>query len=158
MMSRIRTRADYSLPPRETLRPVTAPVAGASHEIRELHRLPVQPIAIVVPIFGDARCGAATGTGQYRQTRMLAKKSGQALGLRERQVNGFAEQSDGPSKRECRQRIEVIQQPFSLTPDNGISLCIPPGARLKTFNKWYFGFAALSALFLLESILPFALF
>ena len=50
-------------------------------EIGELHRLLMHPVAVVVPVFRDARRAAAAGAGQHGKSRMLAKKIDQAVSL-----------------------------------------------------------------------------
>ena len=69
------------MPTCETLRPVAAPLVLIIDEFGKLHRLSMFPIAVVVPILGDARFRAATGASQNSQARMLANKVDQAASL-----------------------------------------------------------------------------
>ena len=63
-MRRVGFCARYSVPSCKALRPVLAPLALVIDEFCELHRLSMFPVAIVVPILGNARVRAATGARQ----------------------------------------------------------------------------------------------
>ena len=80
-MSGVGFRVRNSVPSCKTLRQVAPPLAFVIDEFGKLHRRLVFPVAIVVPILGDAGVGAATGAGQDNQARMLANKADETFCL-----------------------------------------------------------------------------
>jgi hypothetical protein len=118
----------------------------------------MHPVAIVIPIFGDARLGTATGAGQYGQPRVLAKKSDQALGLTCPSCSGVVRQSKKSLYIRSLSLHCDIQLVFRLDRDNGITATFCLGHLMIALKKWYFGIAVCSVAFLLETFLPIALF
>ena len=118
MMRRVGHCARYSPPTGETLRPVAAPLVLILNEFPILHRLPVFPVAIVVPILGDARVRAAPGAGQYRELRMLMNKAGEAVGLFN--LAGIRQQGQSLIPYILRSYVQrsTLQLAFRAKPDN----------------------------------------